>query len=315
MSSKRLTLVAGPLSVDLVPAMGAEIRSIRHERLGEVLWDFDVEPNRDLRTLSETVAPATDHASRWLDDYYGGWQILFPNAGSAARVNGDDHGYHGSASRVPWTVLSAADGEACLEAQVTPSFHVRRSVVADRSGTAVSLSTEITNTSDIQQPFLWFEHPAFPLTADMELSLSGTLLQVPRDSHSESMTLPSGGEAQRPRIPVVEGSVDVGHLPGTGVEKVFLASPTNPSATLTWPSLRRQITLRWDGELFPYLWIWIQNQAQRYPFLGRTACVALEPATSPTMGGLSVAAEHGFAQYLEPSATRATRIELLLGEY
>jgi hypothetical protein len=79
-------------------------------------------------------------------------------------------------------------------------------------------------------------------------------------------------------------------------------------AALRNPRLGAGIALRWDVEVFPYVWCWIVAEGSwGYPYYGRLVYVALEPFTSP-IGNLVKNDALGTAPHLGPGETVETSL-------
>lgn len=80
----------------------------------------------------------------------------------------------------------------------------------------------------------------------------------------------------------------------------------NPYHHLTWG-------MKFDAELFPYLWIWqVYGGHWGYPYYGRTDTLAIEPFTSPIQT-LTECADDGTAVRLDPGGSLETSFQAMIG--
>ena len=145
-SPPTLVLERGPLRVEVDPSHGAELRSVRHSRVGELLW------------RAPAAAPARhgdlDEAT-WTAQYGGGWQVLFPNAGDASPT----HGFHGAASTAPWSVV-AHDTDSAVLAWTGHGLAIERHLALGDSG-RLELRDAVHNLGGTPLPYLLGHHPTF----------------------------------------------------------------------------------------------------------------------------------------------------------
>ena len=84
-----ITLSDGSLSLTIVPERGGEARSLA---LGDVEFLYRSP------WASAPLPPGPLDEVPWERSWHGGWQLLWPNAGSACTVDGVEHGFHGAGS-------------------------------------------------------------------------------------------------------------------------------------------------------------------------------------------------------------------------
>jgi galactose mutarotase-like enzyme len=180
----RVTLAAGGTSVEIVPALGGKIASMR---LGgrEWLWTSDVLP---WTTPTEAVA-ADDAASYVLTADTGGYDECAPTVG-ACRIPSDvagfggvvlpDHGELWSQHATTDRLSDDATGPAAIThwtGRRMPYAFARTVRVAENG--AVHLDYALTNRGGYPLPFLWSAHPLLPFTDDTRLHLpTGARMRV-----------------------------------------------------------------------------------------------------------------------------------------
>jgi galactose mutarotase-like enzyme len=186
-----------------------------------------------------------------------------------------------------------------------------RTVALTSAPTGVRIMTHLTTRRDSDVHFLYAEHPAFPLTPDMEVSLSVPVETHPapaRPSPDFSTTL-GGRHDELDLTPI-----DLGAARDRFSECVSVIRVRHPVAAVTWPSRGVGIRLSWDGTLCPYALLWAQNGVERYPFAGGPGCVAIEPSTVSGLGGLAAAIEGGTSSVLSPKQTLTAQIDFTVHE-
>ncbi|WP_369372454.1 hypothetical protein AB1046_03700 [Promicromonospora sp. Populi] len=275
-SDRRIHLASpdGAFSVTVV-ATGARVSSVLHTATGT---EFLVRTPWADEEWSGTYLSDSSN-KEWHRRYAGGWHTLVPHAGDARTLGGVEHPFHGEAAWRRWRVVEHDATSCTLEVVLrTTPFVVRRSVVATAVGVEVRQS--ITNQSDRDVAFSWTEHPAFSgalIGPSSQLSVGGDPVDIyfPRDGSSH------------------------------GAFRTVLAEGRG-TAELRNHDTGAAVVLRWDPELFPYLYVWQEHhQTAGFPWWGLMDTIALEPASrgyesdggplGPIVlaGGASVAASFG----------------------
>ncbi|BDZ47475.1 hypothetical protein [Naasia aerilata] len=174
------------LSVIVDPRRGADILSLVCLSSGEeMLW-------RDPAAL-EKADGIRDSPAAFYDTYRGGIQELFPNAGPPSEVLGAPLPFHGEVLQTSWNVDVQRSGEAESELLLSCSLrrvpvHVEKHVVV--SGSTLSVTTTVINSSTVPVPVHWGLHPAF----------SEAVTGAPRSSSATStMSSPTAPRSERSR--------------------------------------------------------------------------------------------------------------------
>ena len=101
-----VTLEDDDLSVTVLPAKGAEVTSLVHRQSGvDVLFSapWGLQPPGSPPREGSDGEP-------FLENYAGGWQELFPNAGDPCEHRGRSLPFHGEVATVPWQWRALDDG-------------------------------------------------------------------------------------------------------------------------------------------------------------------------------------------------------------
>jgi galactose mutarotase-like enzyme len=274
------TLDSEELSVAVCTTLGAEIREIRHKTCNENLllstpWQASTSDMCSCTEISE---------SHFISPYSGGWQLMLPNMGYPSSNGSDILGYHGEAWALPWETLERTSSSIKLRVVLTtrPIEVIREiSVIGDQ----VHVSDAVTNTSSQVIEFAWGHHPAFSQALfdhTSEVSIAGTEIRVEVSTLSESLNnrLPDF-------IRQDESGIHLQEKESTSYS--FLAYISNfisPYAKISNKTNDLTMELRWSCELFPHLWLWIENQKiSEKPWNSQVRTLALEPtSTIPNLG-------------------------------
>jgi len=94
------------VQLTILPDKGADLYQFIDKRtqvdvLSKSLWGF-----------SRKATPTkTDPKLYWLDHVPGGWQVMFPNVGSAGECEGRYYPHHGEAGTIAWDADEPEHGE------------------------------------------------------------------------------------------------------------------------------------------------------------------------------------------------------------
>jgi len=319
------------LEVTLVPERGGQIQQItaRRQEAREVdlLWQAPW-PHRPPPVAP--LPPGADSQAVWMDNYTGGWQVLFPNAGGACTVNGAPHTFHGEASVVPWQceVVERAPGvpEVRLVVRLarTP-FRLERRVWLEADRPVLRIQERVINEGAQAQPFVWGHHPAFGapfLQAGCRLDVPARTFLAGDSQVSQSAWVAPGVRSQWPHVARIEraggGTVDLSVVPGPETHTDtfgFLLDLEEGWYALSNDALGTGFGLVWPLDVFPCVWLWQElGGTQGYPWWGNTYVMGVEPHSSSTADGLATAIERGTAHTLAPGEQLEAELTAVLFE-
>lgn len=259
-----------------------------------------------------------NQALDWLSAYRGGWQELFPNAGGAGTVMGTPMPFHGEVSRVPWTAeWHEAGRDVTMSSGTRLPLTIHRRMRLDATRPVLLIEETIDNESAMTVPYIWGHHPAFgpPLAA------AGALIDLP----AGKLTVDPGIVGDLADL--IPGSRHVwGKVTGRNGEPVDLSViPSGPrerlcyieELTAGWCAIRNPgnglgAGLSWDIADFPNLWFWQEIGGTGFPWFGRAAITALEPATQSPSHGLEAAIAAGTARHLPPNGRASAKLTFTL---
>lgn len=284
-----LWLRSAAIEVAVRPERGAEIRTIRRPGERNSLADYEW---RSPRTAS-SGATYGDDTLDWLSEYRGGWQELFPNAGAACVMNGVPLPFHGEASSATWEVLDHSAESVTLEAACRLPLVLTRQMRVDPDRSCLYVDEVVVNESADPQQAVWVHHPAFDLPDGSAIDLPGAQVHVDAAASAE---LEAGPTRPWPDAAAKGGgTIDLSRVPAGPVER--LCYLTNLSEG--WVAARCPdglgIAMAWPLEVFPCLWLWQEIGGPGFPWYGRSAISALEPASAWPADGLAAAADRGQA--------------------
>jgi hypothetical protein len=307
-----LTLENQYLSVTLLPEKGADIYSLVYKpRHTDVLWKSPWGLKKPGRGV---VSHGASTEAAWLENYEGGWQLIFPNGGDECRYKGAVLNFHGEASVLPWDYQVVHKSSASVSVQLTVQlyrspFCVRRTVSVERSLAAVLLHETIENRAEEDLHYMWGHHPAFGapfLMGGCRLHMPACTFTAHDVEISPSSRLAPSTSGPWPQVSGKHDTVDLGVLPPTPervTEFGYLSELEEGWYGLSNPSLGFSVGLAWPKEIFPYVWFWQELRGSfGYPWYGRCYVMAVEPFTSVPGCGLERAIAAGTAPVLAAGA-------------
>ena len=271
---------------------------------GEILDLVDLDTGRQLlgrppfaseRPLGGDLDEAT-----WTARYRGGWQIVFPNAGNACEVEGDQHGFHGRASNDPWRVVEAGEAAATL---VWDGHWLSAERRLEMRADTVRVETEVRGVGR-RAPFVALEHVAaglelidpeaelqlLPGAEAYELNEVDGPARAPAFAHAwPEVGLQAGGAERADRWRLADDRL-----------RLFTVTGLDGRARVRNARSGQALELRWDARFMPHVWIWHDVRGTGGIWRHRNEMLAVEPTTVPHSLGLRRAIGEGQATWLEP---------------
>lgn len=310
------------LEVTVLPDKGADIYSLVSKPHGlDVLWKSPW----GLRAAVPVEMAAAGQAA-WLDQYEGGWQLIFPNGGDACHYRGAPLSFHGeaSASRWKYSIVEAGPEKASLELSLAlrrSPFSVTRRLSIERDRAVLHIDESILNHGDVKLRYMWGHHPAFGRPF-----LDGCVLEVPAGrfvAHEQEISRFSRiAPSESAEWPMIEGRdgqmIDLRVVPPPEVRATELGYITGLKQgwyAMVNPRRKLGFGLVWPLDVFPYLWFWQElGGSPDYPWYGRCSVMAVEPFTSIPGSGLERAIAGGTAPELAPGGQVSARLTAVLFE-
>lgn len=307
MNGERLRIANAALTVQVSPANGADIVSIVDRRTG-----IDIMSRTPWAASPESVV-VTDSESRWLSQYGGGWQVLFPNAGPERIVDAAVWGFHGEAALLAWTVESRRPDRVRLAVDLgCAPLRIERELRL--AGPTVQVAETVVNTGGYPIEVMWVHHITFgePLIGDT-CRLTTSARAFISDDVAPGTELPPD---QTFPWPVEE----LASLEPRGPKEVSgcLTDFDEGRFRLANAAIDLDVEVRWDVTVFPHAWLWEEfNAISAQPWYGRARIVGVEPATSIPWTGIggTPQGKRGRGIQLEPGEPRSTYLALTVGRH
>ncbi len=266
-------------------------------------------------------------AGAFLDIYEGGWQELLPNINNPTNYKGASLGFHGEVLYRVWEyrIINDSVDEVKVMFSVRLNrapFYVTKSITIRSYSPVIEIEEEILNEGDEEFQFTWGHHPAFgiPFLSDRCLIdvPQGTIGRTYDKDFSGNSILPLDFEFNWPMIKDKNGNqLDLSKIMSPDLKTAFCVSLENMKEGwygITNPEIGLGFGLRWDINIFKYLWMWaVYRGFFNFPFYGRTYNVALEP-WSAIPDNLDDVIKNGRALCLHPMESLSTKIHAIVYE-
>lgn len=311
------------LELVILPFKGGDIYSIVYkpanvDLLLKTPWGINP-PDRGVNTSFNSEA-------LWMDNYPGGWQLLFPNGGDACFYKGVELNFHGEASMVPWKYeLREKKGEAVLylETDLFKSpFHIEKTLSLSPGSPRVTIRETIRNDSSEMIDCMYGHHPAFgeQFIDGSCIIDTGARKIITDDVYKGSNNpLALGVESEWPYAVAKKtgATVDLSVMPPEDETRdilCYLSDFTEGWYSIASHRLGFGVRVNWPKEMFPYAWFWQEfKSSPGYPFYRRVYTSAIEPNTSiPGQGLSNVMKKTGLQKILKPFESILAEIEVEL---
>lgn len=267
------------------------------------------------------VQDTPERSAPFMDFYPGGWQELFPNAGSTCQYKGAEFGFHGEICKVPWESAVLEDNPQQVAVRfwvrtVRAPFLVEKTLRLKTGQAALEIEETVSNEGAEPMDFMWGHHPAFGapfLDEHCRLFAPAGGVETAHALPARQLLQPETGFDTFPKVRTHDG------------EDFDLSRMWSPAARFThlsyliglkdgWYCLVNEKTrlgfaLRWDLQVFRYLWLWQEFcGTSQYPWWGRGYVTGIEPHSSIPGQGLEKAIERGTQLKLAPGKSLSTRL-------
>ncbi len=272
-----ITLRSADVEVLIAPERGADVR-----QLTDLATDTPVFAVSPTAAATSPRLPSTPTIVAGLNGYPGGWQLMAPNAGPEREHRGVLLGFHGESCLAEWEVLERRPDACRLEVHlVTAPLRLTRDITLD--GPELRITDTVANLSPDPYATRLLQHPAFGspfLDAHSYLISSAATLVTDVEAPG---TLTPPGEVAPPHALLAPGPLPGSvALPGPGSRDALFATLTDfedGEATFYSPTRGFGMRLRWDPDVLPHAWFWVEAHATAdWPWFRRLYAVAVEPS-------------------------------------
>lgn len=279
------------LSVDVAPAVGGKITSIRSKALSkEFLWTNDA-----LQLQTYAVGTSFD------PNFFGGFDELLP-CDLPETIQGIEYPDHGELWTLGLNHHVSGDGLRLFQKLPLSELYYEKTITIEASEPLMHIDYTIRNDASSVRCFLWKLHAALMIQEGdrMECFVGKGRVADPEYSRFESLEpfpWPIIGGTDASKVPADEGTMDFFYLYEIQKGEMSLISEKDDS----------RFTIIFDTGVFPYLWYF----ASYGGFLGHYTAV-LEPSTA-----MPISVNDAFASkqcsVLLPGETVRTRVSVYAG--
>lgn len=273
LSAENVILSTGSLGLEVLPALGAKLASLRFQ---------------DKELLQQPLAAYTPRTREmgFEESDASGFDECLPSVAACqvetaeGTVSVPDHG---DFWRVPWSCEQISAEELLLEAQgfSLPLLFRKRVRLEEH---AVHLLYEVKNTGTAPCSYLWSAHPLFAVDPGDRIVLPPAVKELFLEGSGTGRL--TGKHCAWPVASTSDGgSVDLS-LTGSASDgigdKLFAATPDAGWCALERPGLDLRLEVQFDPKVTPYLGLWLCYGGWPAGHSARQYCVALEPCMAPT---------------------------------
>jgi hypothetical protein len=260
---------------------------------------------KDLNLLLETeeghrnplrLIPLAPFEHGMEDLFGGGWNECLPNTGSPCIYKGIPHMLHGEVPLSPFDCSIEEESKEVVKARLSLNLirypmRLIKWIELKEGERSLRIKESLINLSGEELDFSWLHHPNFGepfLEPDCKITIKGGKVITPSKSVSKISRLKEGIETDWPYSKLKNGKeVDLSLIPSKDVKALdvcFISNLIEPWYSLYNPNLKLGIAIRWDKDVFRYIWFWQNFWGSGYPWYGRLWNIGLEFCTSYGFG-------------------------------
>lgn len=313
---RALKLENGCLQIVVLPQKGADIYELSYlpsavQFLMHTPWGLK----------PPSPQPPTD----FLENYEGGWQVLFPNINDPCEYRGKRIPFHGEAALLSWQdeVLIANEDEMrvrlWVDCQLFP-FRLEREILLKGGESRFAVTERVTNLDQQAWDFVWCQHLVLGgnfIEDGCRIDLpAGRITTPPVLYEPKTARLAEGQDARWPFTIGRDGSaIDLRHIPGPQAhshDDAMLWELERGEYRVHNPRLQLSFCLEWEKEVLPYVMFWMPYGGAELPPLTGVYGVGLEPTSAPYP--LAQAVEAGLARSLSGGESLQNKITVRVEE-
>ena len=315
------------LRATLLPDKGADIYGLTYlPKDIDVLWKSPW----GVKAPGRGIPSAFNSTVSWLENYPGGWQIIFPNGGDPCQYQGVELSFHGEASTVPWEyeILDSSRHRITVRFRTRlyrSPFQLERLVQLESGKPILHIRETVRNYSQVSIDFMWGHHPAFGapfLGPSCRIDIGARYLRADDLYKGSHNPLTPGKRYRWMR----ENGQDSDEIPAALSRVPDEQTPQDLLAYfeefdegwygITNCDLGFGIGLVWPVDSFPFAWHWREMHAsQGYPWYKSAYVMAIEPFTSiPGQGLEKVMNKTGTHRTLSPGESMSCEVKAVFYE-
>jgi hypothetical protein len=308
-----LVLENEELRVTILPDKGADIVGFEHKASGidplfRAPWGLGP-------AGSEPRAGSDGHA--FLENYAGGWQELFPNAGDPCTYGGETIPFHGEVATVPWGCEPLGDALRCtVRCRLVPLRLTRTMRLEERT---LVLEETVENEGSKPAQFVWGHHcvvgPPF-LERGCKLRVAARTIETIPEMWENTARLEPAQRSSWPNGRLRSGGeADLSEVPGPEAgshDDVYLTDLAGGWASVENPRLGLRFELTWDPDVFRWIVSWQPYGGAHAMPLARAYALGVEPWV--TRRNLEEAAAAGEALNLDGGESFGTILRATMEE-
>jgi galactose mutarotase-like enzyme len=289
---ERLVLEAETLRVEVLPALGGKISSLRRDGI-ELLQP----PLRPYARRTSTMSFEESDAS--------GFDECLPSvsacevAGSSGAIEVPDHGEF-------WRLACEVERRGAREVRLTATGSVlplrfERTLKVD--GEMLHIAYRLENVGEVEVPYLWSAHPLFCVDASDVIVTPTSVKRVIVEGSAHERLGTKGDVHQWPIAEMYRGEkVDlslIGDVNDNTGDKLYTPAPVEGWVALERRQAGLRVQVEFDPALSPWLGLWLCYGGWPDGQASRQQCVAFEPCTAPG-DSLAEAIEKRWVKMLAP---------------
>jgi galactose mutarotase-like enzyme len=307
------------LRVTVLPDKGSDIVEFRYKPTDS---DFLWRERNGLRDPGKVVPTGASPLGANLDWYEGGWHECLPGGGPTT-ICGAAEGLHGEAALLPWRWAVEEDNPGCVRLSLSCELlrlplAVRKVLTLEEGRATLDIEESLTNLSSVPLDFLWGHHPTFGapfLGEECRIDVPARRYRAQPGFSAPRMLVEEGTSGDWPITRTASGAtIDISRptSPESGYAGLLCLDVEEGRYSIVNELTGLGFELRWDREIFPYLYFWhVYGGIPDYPWYGMAYVVGLEPWTSFPMNH-ELACKSGTALRLEGRGRIETTIKAVV---
>jgi galactose mutarotase-like enzyme len=303
---ERLVLESDFLTVEILPALGGKIASLRRDGVELLQQPLRPYAPRNLKMgFEESDASGFDECLPSVS----GCEI----AGPWGAIRIPDHGEF-------WRLPCQAEQRGSSELRLTASGSVlplRFERTLKLEGDALNVDYRLENVSEAEIPYVWSAHPLFAVDEGDGIVLPESVVQVSVEGSAHGRLGAKGTVHRWPVAELRDGAkvnLSIGGEMGeeTG-DKLYTSAPAEGWTAIERRRVGLRVEVRFDAAVTPWLGLWLCYGGWPQEQASRQQCIAIEPCTAPA-DSLAEALEKRWARMLAPGQTAFWRMVILVSQ-